>query len=208
MSQNSTYIEYIYNSRKNILDLLKEQNYNVDDYTNASVNEVHLMVQNKQQDMLLSNDDDDRKVYVKYHLGKTLRQNNIYEMLEDLFEVENILTKRDDLIIIMKDQPNDTIIKLLKDIHEKDGYFIIIFNIQKLQFNILNHSYVPKHRILSEEEEIDIKKLYNISSNKQLPEISRFDPVAQAIGIRPGEICEIIRPSKTAITSKFYRICS
>ncbi len=41
----------------------------------------------------------------------------------------------------------------------------------------------------------------------QFPDISRFDPAAQAIGIRPGEVCEIIRPSKTAISAPYYRIC-
>jgi len=41
-----------------------------------------------------------------------------------------------------------------------------------------------------------------------LPDISRFGPVAQAICIRPGEICKIQRSSRSAITSDFYRICS
>ena len=41
-----------------------------------------------------------------------------------------------------------------------------------------------------------------------MPQISRYDPVAQAIGLRPGQICKITRPSKTAITSNYYRICS
>ena len=40
-----------------------------------------------------------------------------------------------------------------------------------------------------------------------MPEIGRFDPVAQAIGLRPGELCEIIRSSPTAITTKYYRFC-
>jgi DNA-directed RNA polymerase subunit H (RpoH/RPB5) len=39
------------------------------------------------------------------------------------------------------------------------------------------------------------------------PDISRFDPVARAIGIRPGDVCHIIRPSKTAIEADYYRIC-
>ena len=41
----------------------------------------------------------------------------------------------------------------------------------------------------------------------QWPEISRFDPVAQAIGLRPKEVCKIIRSSETAITSTYYRMC-
>ena len=83
-----------------------------------------------------------------------------------------------------------------------------IFGIKYLQFNILNHDLVPPHRVLSEEEKNIIKKKYNITNDKQVPDISRFSPVSLAIGIRPGEMCEIIRPSKTAISSPFYRICS
>ena len=56
--------------------------------------------------------------------------------------------------------------------------------------------------------EIDeIKKRYNILNDTMIPEISRFDPVALALLMRPKEICKIIRSSKTSITSEFYRIC-
>jgi DNA-directed RNA polymerase subunit H (RpoH/RPB5) len=61
---------------------------------------------------------------------------------------------------------------------------------------------------LSKANEEKVKARYNISDNSQVPGISRFSPVAQAIGLRPGEMCKIIRPSRTAITSEFYRICS
>ena len=78
---------------------------------------------------------------------------------------------------------------------------------KSLQYNILEHEYVPDHRILSAIDVAKIKQLYNITNDSQFPEISRYDPVAQVIGIRPGQICEITRPSKTAISSKYYRIC-
>ena len=67
---------------------------------------------------------------------------------------------------------------------------------------------MPHHEILTEDDVKEIKLEYNITDNAQIPEISRFDPVAQAIGMRPGQICKITRPSKTAISSEFYRICS
>ena len=41
----------------------------------------------------------------------------------------------------------------------------------------------------------------------QFPEISRFDPVAQALGMRPTQLCEIKRPSPTAIVTNYYRYC-
>jgi len=51
-------------------------------------------------------------------------------------------------------------------------------------------------------------KKYNIMDKSQMPDISRFDPVALSIGLRPNEICKIIRTSKTSIQSIYYRICS
>ena len=122
--------------------------------------------------------------------------------------MEEVLTKKDDILIIMKDEPNETLIKLLKNIWQQEGIFIIIFNIKRLQFNPLKHVLVPPHSILSEEDDVAIRKQYNIMQDDQLPDISRFSPIAQAIGIRPGQICKVIRPSKTAITTNFYRICS
>jgi DNA-directed RNA polymerase subunit H (RpoH/RPB5) len=97
---------------------------------------------------------------------------------------------------------------LLKQIWHQDGIFIIIINIQRLQFNILEHSLVPKHTVLNESDAEKIKIKYNITSDDMIPGISRFSPVAQVLGIRPGQLCEIVRPSKTSITSNFYRICS
>ena len=73
--------------------------------------------------------------------------------------------------------------------------------------NILEHSYVPQHIILNKEEENKFREKYNIRSNADIPEISRFDPVAQVICMKPGQICKIIRPSKNAIISNYYRIC-
>jgi len=206
---NSSHIVSIYNSRKNLLDILNDQGYSVDDYNDFSIHELHSMYQSKQLDMLLSKKSPkEKKVYIKYHLIKTLRPNYIYEFIEDLYNLENILTLNDDLIIIIKDEPNDTIIRLLKDIWEQDGIFIIIINIKRLQFNVLNHSLVPKHTILTDDETEEFKKRYNIKNNRQIPDISRFSPVAQAIGIRPNQICRIDRNSKTAINGVYYRICT
>ena len=50
-------------------------------------------------------------------------------------------------------------------------------------------------------------KKYNILNEKQFPEIGRFDPVAQAIGLRPNQLCEITRSTRTSITTKYYRLC-
>lgn len=213
-SQNlSSLISSIYVSRKNVLDLMKMQGYNTDEYDNFTVNEVNTMHQNKQLDMLLEKQEEDpttrrkNKVYIRYYLSKVIRPNNVEEMIDDLFNLEEVLTKEDMLFIIVKDEVNETLTNTLKHIWEKDGIFISMVNIKRLLFNILKHSLVPKHRVMNAMEVKTIMERYNIQNLSQFPEISRFDPVAQVIGLRPGQVCEILRPSKTAVISSYYRVC-
>ena len=192
---------------------MKKQGYNVKDYDNFSINEVNSMDETKQLDMLLEKVEKDtktgrnNKVYIRYFLAKTIRPQNIHDIIDDLYHLEEVLTKDDILYIILKDDMNETLMNLLKHIWEQDGIFIIMQSIKRLQFNILNHVLVPPHDILTEKEVEEVKKKYNVAGDEQFPDISRFDPVAQAICIRPGQVCKITRPSKTAISTPYYRIC-
>ncbi len=223
----SSLISQIYKSRGVLLELMKKQDYDVSEYDGFSVNEINTMKTNNQLDMILSKkseefkdsneekgeelssskENNQKKIYIKYYLGKSLRPNNLQEMIDDLFNVEEVLTKEDTLLIVVKDELNETLTNALMHIWESDKIFIIIIPLQRLQFNILEHTLVPPHRILNEIEKINVKNRYNIINDEQFPQLSRFDPVAKAIGIRPGEVCEITRPSKTAISALYYRIC-
>lgn len=209
MSQSSGTISTIFKSRQNLLKLLSGQGYDITEYEECSVNEVHVMYNNKQLDMMLSSQKNEKskKVYVKYHLAKTLRRENINDYIDDLYNLEQVLSNNDTLIIVIKQEPHEPLLNILKQIWEQEGIFIMIYNLDRLQYNILEHMYVPKHTILTDAEVLELKKRYNITDTSELPEISRYDPVAQAIGMRPGQICKITRPSKTAITTDYYRIC-
>ena len=204
----SGFVNQIAKSRSNILAILKSRGFDVSSYENQSFSQIHVMSQTDQLDMLLSDPNTERKIYVKYHLGKTLRPNNILDFVDDLYTIDNVLKRDDDLIVIGREIANDSMEKCLSQLWSQHKYLVNVFGLKSLQFNILEHTQVPPHKVLSSEDALAIKKKYNIAHDSQLPDISRFSPVAQAIGLRPGEICEIIRPSKTAISVKFYRICS
>jgi DNA-directed RNA polymerase subunit H (RpoH/RPB5) len=203
-SQNSSLISKICKSRITILQLLNSRGYNTNDYEGFSINEVNTMKNNNQLDMIVEKPES--KVYIKYYLNKTIKPNDLRNIIDDLFITEQILTKNDTLYIITHNKANDTMIQELKHIWESEKIFIVIQPLICLQFNIMNHIYVPPFRVLNDAEKIVVLEKYNLVSN-QMPEISRFDPVARALCIRPDEVCEIKRPSKTSVESLYYRIC-
>lgn len=205
---NSNRILKLYKSRKTILEYLDDLDYETNEYVGFSINEIDAMYVNKQLDMLINHKSNDKKTYIKYYLdAKQIRPANLDNIIEDLFVIDNVLTKNDTLIIIIEEEPNDTIINRIKYLFDSEGIFIVIHNIQRLQFNLLNHALVPTTVILKDTEIEDIKKTYNIKTVQQLPEISRFDPLALAICMRPGQVCMIFRKSATALSYNYYRVC-
>ena len=199
----------IYKSRKIVLDILeKHQGYDTSDYAEFSINEIDTMFNNNQLDMLVSNDADGTKTYVKYYLdSKQIRPQNLDDIIEDLFMVESTLTVKDTMVIITEDEPNDTIVARMKYLYNKDGVFVVVHNINRLQYNILQHSLVPSMRILSKVELDEVIVKFNLKNTTQLPEIGRFDPQALAMSMRPGQVGMFERDSITALKSNYYRVC-
>jgi len=111
------------------------------------------------------------------------------------------------LIIIVNEDPTETIQNVMKHIWEQQGIYVNIISVKRLQFNILSHTLVPKHTLLTSEEKTEFYKKFNIKKSDEIPEISRFDAVAMAICMRPDDVCKIIRPSKTSIEGIYYRNC-
>jgi DNA-directed RNA polymerase subunit H (RpoH/RPB5) len=209
MSASNNRILSIYKSRGTILEILSDNlGYDTTEYEAFSINEIDAMYSNSQLDMLLKQKEGERKVYIKYYLtAKQIRPQNLDDIIEDLFIIENVLTKDDTLVIITEDEPNDTITTKLKYLYDHDGIFVVIHNIRRLQFNILNHKLVPECTILQDKEIEELKQKHNITNPMQLPEISRFDPQALAMCLRPGNICEFKRSSATAMFYNYYRVC-
>ena len=218
----SSLISSIYKSREIILEQLEMQNYDVSNYKGIDINEINTLYETSMLDILVEKNEQiledgqetkgepeiiKQKIYVHYYPDGKISQTKIQNLIDDLFITEEILTQKDTLFIITENEPNETINNFVHHIWEKDGIFIIIQSIKRLKFNVLKQELQPKFRILNQKEIDDVKKKYNIMNNSNWPEISRFDPVCKSTFIRPEQIFEVTRPSKTALISKYYLIC-
>lgn len=89
----------------------------------------------------------------------------------------------------------------------KAGRMLHYFMDHRFRYNPMEHIYVPYHRKCSKEEEQQIMQKYMIDSKSKMPVISKNDPVANWIGLKPGDIVEITRSNTTSGTTLFYRVC-
>jgi DNA-directed RNA polymerase subunit H (RpoH/RPB5) len=226
-------VNKIYKSRSVILDMLELRNCNVEENKNYSINEIDIMVRNtsikpgselEALDLMLEKENGS-KVYLKYMLNSKLRMQAISSVIrdivpsfdtemEDVLDLEDmgdpgLLKKGDELIIIMKDKMSnsDVLEEYLSRFYMKTNIFIQVFCLDSLQVKIIEHEYVPQHRIIDEDEKNMLLSSYNITSFNQLPIIMVNDPVAKFIGMRKGDICEISRPSETSGQYIAYRYC-
>jgi DNA-directed RNA polymerase subunit H (RpoH/RPB5) len=195
----------IYKSRSNLLKILQQvYGYKTDSYTGFSIAEVDIMEKNEQLDILLS---DVSKIYIKYYLSKALNLKDLQQLVEDLFVNSDTLKKEDCLCIVYGGEPNDSLYKHLEYFWNREGYFIVVLNIKRLQFNILEHQFTPELSILTTEQVTELMKKVNIDTLNKLPEISRYDPLALSICLRPGQVCKFLRKSPTCLEAPYYRYC-
>ena len=204
-------VQTFYNSRIHLLDILSTIGYDIEQYEGFSVNEIDERMKTMQLDMELKKPTGE-KAYVKYLCDnktpiKLLNSRILDQIIEDLFINSATLEKTDTLILIIDGEPNDSMHDRFKYLYDHDGYFVVCHNIARLQFNIMKHEKVPKSEVATEEEVREVMIKYNMTSRTLFPEVGRFDPVSLALCLRPGQICKIHRPTPTAGTSMFYRVC-
>ena len=210
MASNNLILK-LYNSRVNLLNQCESLGYNTTEHKDVSNLEVDKLYTNHKLDMILENGKKN-KIYIKYSYptdkkNNTFTKKDLDNLKDELYDVENTLTKNDTLIIVVDDEPNDSLVTRMKYLYEQDGVFIVIHNIKRLQYNVLEHSLVPESTILTDDELKDLMVKYNIRDLTQLPQVSRFDPQSLAICLRPGQVCKYTRKSVASLEHDYYRVC-
>jgi DNA-directed RNA polymerase subunit H (RpoH/RPB5) len=147
------------------------------------------------------------KAYVLYWMGVVRHKLNDSEKFEKL--LPEGIEPQDTIIVLLNEPFHETFHKMVLRRWVDKKQRVSFFDIRQLMFNPLDHIMVPLHRkVPSEEVEPLLKKLL-VKSKIELPHIKyHMDIPARVLGILPGEIVEITRPSPTIGEYKVYRICT
>jgi DNA-directed RNA polymerases I, II, and III subunit RPABC1 len=192
----------LFNIRKTVIEMLQDRNYIVPQSELINFDDFSIKFKNKNLDIYIDNSENDKgKVYVYFHNeNKTIPKVELKNLLSKTIETYN--DENIKLIILLKEKGNGSI---LKEINKEIYKNVEIFMNKNMIFNITHHEFVPKHIILSEEEEKEVLDKYSTPINK-LPKILKTDPVAKYYGMKPNQICKIIRNSPEVGDYLYYRL--
>jgi DNA-directed RNA polymerase subunit H (RpoH/RPB5) len=70
------------------------------------------------------------------------------------------------------------------------------------------HILVPPHRKLTVEEAKEAIAKLRLTQKSQLPLIKHHDMQSRILGLVPGDIVEVLRPSPTSGVNRVLRICA
>jgi DNA-directed RNA polymerase I, II, and III subunit RPABC1 len=191
----------LYKVRQTVLEMIKDRGYFIPESEEITFEQFGVKYNNKNIDIYINDEFKNKKMYVYFHNEiKSFTKGDLKKTTNDIFQQYN-----DDsisIILLLKDKENSAITKELT----KDSYKNIeIFIRNKMIFNITHHIFVPKHIIITPEEEKELLEKYNTKKGK-LPKISRDDPIAKYYGMKTNQICKIIRNSPEVGEYIYYRL--
>ena len=191
----------LYKVRQTILEMITDRGYIIPQTENISFDEFIVKYNNKNLDIYVNDDVLNRKIYVYFHNeSKNYSKNDLKSIMQKL--INQYQDNDINLILLLRDKENSAISKeLTKDVYKN----VEIFLKKNMIFNITHHVYVPKHIILSKEEEKEVLEKYNTTKGK-LPKIPKTDPIAKYYGMKSDQICKIIRKSPEVGEYVYYRL--
>ena len=200
-------------SRKTILDVLGERGYDTTLYRNIAPDQILALAEgassraldivvNKQPE---SNAPCERAVVV-YSLIDRIRNKLNGTFIQDL--IAELPTKNDDIIVIINEPYNDAFDKLSLQLWQTRKIRLCFFHIKQMVVHLGKHSLVPPHRKLTPDEaQFEMDRLH-ITIKSQFPLIKHSDIQSRLLGLIPGDLVEILRPSPTAGVNRVLRICA
>jgi DNA-directed RNA polymerase subunit H (RpoH/RPB5) len=211
-------LDILYRSRLTLLDHLESEGYVTQPYRKFSHKELHEMIKagpaNGAPPALMMNlqrrtpvEGQPTECVVVYTIGRIKQKIATFTKSIMMENEEDESYKTKEFIVMTLEPIAPTFHSVSYDMWKQFGVRVRYFQVAAIVNNPLKHILVPPHeKVPAEEEEELLKRLF--AKKSQLP-IIRYheDPIARMLGLVPGDIVKITRPSPTAGEYITYRLC-
>jgi DNA-directed RNA polymerase subunit H (RpoH/RPB5) len=206
-------------SRQTILDILDDRGYDTTAYRNIAPDQILTLAEGNSRalDIFVPKRADsvapcERAVIVyiiqdriRLRLGTFVKE--LYESSADGSETTRI-EKTDDVIVLLNENYHDAFDKVALQMWQQQKARMTFFHIKQVVVHPGRHVLVPPHRRLTVDEAKSEMARLHVSQKPQLPLIKHHDVQSRILGLVPGDIVEILRPSPTAGIARILRICA
>jgi len=191
----------LYKVRKTVLEMIADRGFIIPEVENITFEQFTAKYNNKNVDIYINDEFQNKKFYVHFHNEtKNFSKKDLDNIMQKVITTYNDESIK--LILIIKEKENSAVTKELS----KETYKNVeVFLKKNMVFNVTHHVFVPKHVLLTKEEEDDLLSKYNTVKSK-LPKLSKSDPIAKYYGLKTDQVCKIIRKSPEVGESIYYRL--
>ena len=211
-------VDILFRSRQTLLQILEAKGYNVTPYLRFGPFEIETMASGTKEVSLrmdlersIEKEGAPSKCRVEYAIPRV--KNRLSGFLNKLLETDSgepaIDPLTTEVIVITLEAIGDSFTAAALNLWNKQKLRISFFDANTIVSNPLNHVLVPKHEFFPESKHAEFLKANYIKSKYTLPVIKFHDDmIGRILGLVPGDIVKITRPSPQAGEYILYRICN
>lgn len=198
-------------SRAVILEMMEARGYDIAPYKLMNPEDIlKLSINPDALSMKFTHKDDETRAAIVQYNEKNIK-NSLGSILEKTLGKisEGVISENTEMIYILYTPIVNTFHQFAMNAWNKHKMMFQFFFIETLVSNPMKHSLQPKFENVLDEDVKSMMKSHYIKSKTQLPLIKYHeDMVARFMGLTPGSIVKITRPSPTAGSYILYRLCA
>jgi DNA-directed RNA polymerase subunit H (RpoH/RPB5) len=193
-------------SRNTVLDILDERGYDTTVYRNIAPDQILTLAEGDQKAL-------DMTVPKKEGSAAPCPRATVIYQHQEAIRLRmgtwvSRVPKDDDVIVLLNEPYHEIFDKTALQMWQTHKTRISFFHIKQMVVHPGRHVLVPPHRKLSTEEAKAEMERLHVVQKSQLPLIKHHDIQARVLGLVPGDVVEILRPSPTSGVARVLRICA
>jgi DNA-directed RNA polymerase I, II, and III subunit RPABC1 len=210
-------LHILYRSRQTLIKLLADRGYNTKAYEKFGPVEIAAMAAaatgaagagSFRMDLERQTTEPISNCRVVYSINRVKNRLNSF-LEETTSEGEPLDPQTTELIVILLEPVVESFHAAALNALAKDKLRVSFFQAHTIVNNPMEHTLQPKFELLPKSQHAEFLKQNKIKSIANLPLIKfHEDMVARIMGLLPGDIVKIIRPSPSAGEYITYRVCS